>query len=91
MAIAIAVLKRPDLLAFTDATTVLDSETDAAILRRLKEEFAGRSLFFSLHRTRLASAFDRILIMEQGRVVDQGRFVELQKPRSALAPLMAAE
>lgn len=91
MAIATAVLKRPDLIAFSDATTVLDSETEAVIFQRLKDEFVGRSLFCSLHRTRLASGFDRILIMEQGRLVDQGGFAELQRPGSALAPLMAAE
>jgi putative ABC transport system ATP-binding protein len=91
MAIAIAVLKRPDLIAFSDATTVLDSETEAAIFQRMKDEFVGRSLFCSLHRTRLASGFDQILIMEQGRLVDQGGFAELQRPGSALAPLMAAE
>ena len=91
VAIATAVLKRPDLIAFSDATTVLDSETEATILQRLKDELVGRSLVCSLHRTRLASAFDQILIMEQGRLVDQGRFAELQKPGSALAPLMAAE
>jgi ABC-type multidrug transport system fused ATPase/permease subunit len=91
VAIATAVLKRPDIIAFSDATAVIDSETEATILQRLKQELTGRSLFCSLPRTRLASAFDRILIMEQGRLVDQGRFAELQKPGSALAPLMAAE
>jgi putative ABC transport system ATP-binding protein len=91
VAIATAVLKRPDIIAFSDATAVIDSEMEATILQRLKQELTGRSLFCSLHRTRLASAFDRILIMEQGRLVDQGGFAELQKPGSALAPLMAAE
>jgi putative ABC transport system ATP-binding protein len=91
VAIATAVLKRPDIIALSDATVVIDSETEAAILQRLKHDLAGRSLVCSLHRTSLASAFDRILIMEQGRLVDQGRFADLQKPGSALAPLMAAQ
>ncbi len=91
MAIATAVLKRPDLVALSDATAVLDNETEAAILARLQQELAGRSLVCSLHRTRLVSAFDRVLVMEQGRLVDQGAVAELQKPGSALAPLMAAE
>jgi ABC-type multidrug transport system fused ATPase/permease subunit len=91
VAIAIAVLKRPDLIAFSDATTVFDSETETAIFQGLKDEFVGRSLFCSLHRTRFASAFDQILVMEQGGLVDQGRFAELQMPGKALAPLMAAK
>lgn len=91
MAIAIAVLKRPDLIALSDATIALDGEVEAAIFRRLKDEFVGRSLFCSLHRTKLASAFERILIMEQGRLVAQGDFAELQTRGKALAPLMAAK
>jgi putative ABC transport system ATP-binding protein len=90
-AIAIAVLKRPDIVAFNDATAVLDGSTEAAIIERLKRELAGRSLVCSLHRPRLASAFDRILVMDQGRLVEQGAYDELQKPGSPLAPLMAAE
>jgi ABC-type multidrug transport system fused ATPase/permease subunit len=91
VAIATAVLKGPDIIAFSDATAVIDSETEATILQRLKQQLASCSLVCSLHRTRLASAFDRILVMEQGRLVDQGRFAELQKPGSALAPLVAAD
>ena len=72
---------------FSDATTVLDREMEAAIFQRLKDEFVGRSLFVSLHRTRLASHFDRILIMEQSCLVEQGDFAKLQKPGSAPAPL----
>jgi putative ABC transport system ATP-binding protein len=91
LAIARAVLKRPDIITLNDATAVLDSATETTILERLKAEFAERSLVWSLHRTRLASAFDRILVMEQGRLVDQGPYAELEKSGSALAPLMAAE
>jgi putative ABC transport system ATP-binding protein len=91
MAIATAVLKRPDLVALSDATAVFDAETETAILARLQKELSGRSLVCSLPRTRVVSAFDRVLIMEQGRLVDQGALAELQKPGSALAPLMAAE
>jgi putative ABC transport system ATP-binding protein len=90
MAIAAAILKRPDLVALSDATGVLDSETEAAILGRLQQELAGRSLVCSLHRAPLVSAFDRVLIVDQGRLVDQVPLADLQKPGSALSPLMAA-
>ena len=91
MAIARAVLKRPDLVALNDATAVLDGASETAILEALKAEFAEHSLVWSLHRPRLASAFDQVLVMEQGRVVDQGPYAELEKPGSSLAPLVAAE
>lgn len=45
-------------------------KTEAAIFQRLKQEFVGRSPFVSLHRTRLVSGFDQILIMEQGPLVE---------------------
>ena len=70
---------------------MLDGATEAAILERLKTEFAERSLVWSLHRPRLASDFDQVLVMERGRVVDQGPYAQLEKPGSRLAPLMAAE
>jgi len=57
----------------------------------LKAEFAGRSLIWSLHRPRLAAAFDRVMVMEHGRLVDQGSPAELEKSGSPAAPLMAAE
>lgn len=91
LAIARAVLKRPDLVALNDATAVLDGAAEAAILERLKIEFAERSLVWSLHRPRFASDFDQVLVMQQGRVVDQGPYAQLEKPGSPLAPLMAAE
>jgi putative ABC transport system ATP-binding protein len=91
VAIAVALLKRPDLVVFNDATAVLDGATETAIIERVKHELAGRSLVCSLHRPRLASAFDQILVMDQGRLVQQGRLDELQKEGSPLEPLMAAE
>jgi ABC-type multidrug transport system fused ATPase/permease subunit len=91
LAIATAVLKRPDLMALNDATAVLDGVTEIALLDRLKAEFAERSLVWSLHRPRLASAFDQVLVMEHGRLVDQGPPAELEKSGSPLAPLLAAE
>ncbi len=91
IAIAIALLKRPDLVVLNDATAVLDGATETTIIDRLQHELDGRSLVCSLHRPRLASAFDQILVMDQGRLVQQGRFEELQKSGSVLEPLMAAE
>ncbi len=91
IAIAVALLKRPDLVVLNDATAVLDGATETTLIDRLQHELDGRSLVCSLHRPRLASAFDQILVMDQGRLVQQGRFEELQKSGSVLEPLMAAE
>ena len=89
--IAVALLKRPDIVVFNDATAVLDGATETAIIERLKSEQVDRSFVCSLHRPRLASAFEQILVMDQGRLVEQGRFEDLQKSGSWFEPLMAAE
>jgi putative ABC transport system ATP-binding protein len=75
LAIVRALLKRPGLIAFNDATAVFD----------------GASLFCSLPRARLAAMFDRVLVMDQGRIVEDGTYRELHQPDGPLAPLLAAE
>ncbi|HZU90768.1 MAG TPA: ABC transporter ATP-binding protein, partial [Stellaceae bacterium] len=91
LAIARALLKRPSLIAFNEATAVLDGASEAAILDRVKQELAGVSLFCSLPRARLAAAFDRVFVMDQGRIVEDGTYRELHQPDGPLAPLLAAE
>ena len=72
---------------FSDATTLLDREMEAAIFQRLKDKFVGRSLFCQPTPYPPCLGFDRILIMEQGRLFEQGDFAKLHKAGSALAPL----
>jgi ABC-type multidrug transport system fused ATPase/permease subunit len=91
VALARAALKRPDLLALNEATAVLDPASEARILDQLKGEFAGRSIVASLSRPSLGRAFDRVLVMDQGRLVDEGAYETLSQPDGPLAPLMAAE
>ena len=90
-AIARAVLKRPVLLALDEATAVLDPAAESRILDALRQEFDGRSVVAALPRTSLASEFDKVLVMEQGRVVDQGSYRDLNRDEGPLAPQMAAE
>ncbi|HJU18232.1 MAG TPA: ABC transporter transmembrane domain-containing protein [Stellaceae bacterium] len=91
LAIARALLKRPELIVLNEATAVLDGATEAAIVDRIKAERSGASLFFSLPRPRLAAAFDRVLVMDQGRIVEDGPYRALQQEDGPLAPLLAAE
>ncbi len=79
VAIARAVLKRPDVLVLDEATSALDARSQERILRALREEFRGRTLIWLLHRESLAKEFDETLIMERGRVAQQGRYRDLDK------------
>jgi putative ABC transport system ATP-binding protein len=91
LALARAVLKRPDLLILSEATAVLDGPVQARVLKSLREEFQGRGLIWALHRASLSEGFDRVLVMSGGRLVEQGTFGELKQNGSQLAQLVAAE
>jgi ABC-type multidrug transport system fused ATPase/permease subunit len=91
LALARALLKRPEILILYDATASLDPAEQQAILDALLKEFAEASLIWAVSRSDWAERFDQVLIMRGGRVVEQGRFDELNRDGSALHELIAAE
>jgi putative ABC transport system ATP-binding protein len=91
LAIARALLKRPEVLILYDATGPLDPAEQATILDTLLAEFAERTLIWGLNRSDWARRFDHVLVMRKGRVVEQGRFAELDRDGSVLQELVAAE
>ena len=90
LAIARAVLKKPDVLILSEATASLDGGVQARILANLRAEFAGRGLIWSLQRADLARDFDRIVVMKGGRAVETGTFDELDKDGTGYRELMTA-
>ena len=91
LAIARAVLKRPDVFIISEGTAALDGAAQSKITANLLEEFKGRGLIWILHRPSFANQFDRVLVMRGGQLVEQGRFDELSGPDTHLSELMAAE
>jgi ABC-type multidrug transport system fused ATPase/permease subunit len=91
VAIARAVLKHPILLALEEATAVLDPGAETTILEALREEFAGRSVLAALSRPDAARGFDRVFVIDHGRVVEEGDYRTLAHRDGALAPRLAAE
>jgi putative ABC transport system ATP-binding protein len=91
LAIARAVLKRPDVFIISEGTAALDGATQSKVTKNLLEAFKGRGLIWILHRPSLASQFDRVLVMRGGHVAEQGEYDELAKPDTHLTELMAAE
>jgi putative ABC transport system ATP-binding protein len=90
-AIARAVLKRPDLLILNEATSALDGQAQSKVSNGLKEEFGDRGIIWVLHRASLARNFDRILVMSNGKLEEQGTLSELEGNGSLLSLLVAAE
>jgi putative ABC transport system ATP-binding protein len=89
--IARAVLKRPDLLILNEATSALDGHEQSKVSKGLKDEFADRGIIWVLHRASLARNFDRILVLSNGRLEEQGSLSELEGNGSLMSLLVAAE
>lgn len=89
--LARALLKQPDLLIVNDAVAVMDGATQSRLLRRILDYRQGKGIVWTLQRPMLPERFNRVLIMEGARVVEQGSFTDLNKPGSVLSNIMAAE
>ncbi|MFA7438412.1 ABC transporter ATP-binding protein/permease [Castellaniella sp.] len=72
VAIARALLKSPPILVFDEATSALDTRTERAIQVQLEKIAQGRTTLIIAHRLSTIVHADHILVMEQGRVVEQG-------------------
>ena len=77
VSIARTVLKNPPILLFDEATSSLDSETEAAIQTSLEEVSSERTTLVIAHRLSTVVNADKIVVLKQGRLVEQGRHEEL--------------
>jgi ATP-binding cassette subfamily B protein len=77
LAIARMLLKDPAIVILDEATSHLDAESELAIQRALAEALAGRTALVIAHRLSTIVAADRILVLEDGRIVAEGRHDEL--------------
>jgi subfamily B ATP-binding cassette protein HlyB/CyaB len=81
IAIARTVLQKPQLLILDEATSALDYNTERQVCLNLAEEFRGRTVFFITHRLATIHSADLILVMDSGRVGEQGTHTELMAMR----------
>jgi ATP-binding cassette subfamily B protein len=77
IALARVILKDPRILVLDEATSSLDSESEALIQDALKRVMAGRTSIVIAHRLSTILAADLILVMDRGRVVERGTHPEL--------------
>ena len=77
LAIARAVLGDPAVLLLDEATSALDAEAEEAVQRGLEQAMAGRTVLVIAHRLSTVQQADRILVLEGGRLVEQGTHRQL--------------
>jgi ATP-binding cassette, subfamily B, bacterial len=77
VAIARVILKNPKILVLDEATSHLDARSEALIQEALERVMAGRTSFVIAHRLSTVLAADRILVLDKGQLVEQGRHGDL--------------
>ncbi|GAB4366728.1 MAG: ABC transporter ATP-binding protein [Bryobacter sp.] len=76
-AIARALLRNPSILILDDALSAVDTITEARILQHLREAIRGRTSLFVSHRVSTVQDCDRIFVLDQGSIREQGTHAEL--------------
>ncbi len=91
IAIARVLLKDAPILVLDEATSALDSEVEAAIQDNLDELMAGKTVIAIAHRLSTIARMDRLVVMDQGRIVETGTHAELVEAGGLYARLWARQ
>ncbi|MFN4227637.1 MAG: ABC transporter ATP-binding protein [Candidatus Ratteibacteria bacterium] len=81
IAIARVFLKNPSILILDEFTSSLDAESESLILEALERLIEGRTVFIIAHRLSLVRNVDKILVLNEGEIVEQGTHLELLKKK----------
>ncbi len=91
IAIARALLRDPPLLLLDEATSSLDAESERAVQEALERLMVGRTTLVIAHRLATVLKADRILVLDQGRIVEEGRHTELVQAGGLYARLASLQ
>jgi putative ABC transport system ATP-binding protein len=91
LALARALNKQPDLLIVNQATSVMDGATRARVVAQILAARKGQGVIWALERPALAEQFDRVLVMQNGRLIEQGEFASLSKEGKVLPDLLSSD
>ena len=88
LAIARAFLRNAPILLLDEATSALDSESEAAVQRALTRLMQGRTVVAVAHRLSTLQDFDRIVVMQNGRILQDGTPLELERSNGPFRDLL---
>jgi subfamily B ATP-binding cassette protein MsbA len=91
ISIARAILRDTPILLLDEPTSSLDVQSEAVVLQALKAASANRTTIMITHRLTAAQMVDRIIVLEDGRIVEQGTYAELIDANGAFSRLAASD
>ncbi len=91
LAIARALAAQPQVYIFDDSFSALDARTDAALRRRLAQEVAGKTVLIVGQRINTIAQADNIIVLDEGKIVGQGRHHELMKTCAVYQEIAASQ
>jgi ATP-binding cassette, subfamily C, bacterial LapB len=87
IAIARALAGRPPILVMDEPSSAMDAQTESGLIQRLQEELKGRTLILITHRPPLLQLVQRIILMDQGKIVSDGPrdnvLKQIMRPKAA--------
>ena len=90
IAIARAILRNAPILLLDEATSALDNESEKAIQSSLAELQKGRTVLVIAHRLSTVQGADQIIVLDQGKIAEQGNHEELMKVNKLYARMYRA-